>query len=68
MTATADIVVKKVEKSHAGAEYRASIYATSPAGKEVFNGLISTLLPHPPMSGTQQPEDAASKKQRESGH
>ncbi len=64
MTATADIVVKKVEKAMLVPS--AALRYTPPVQQEKkpSNGLISTLLPHPPMSGTQQPEDAASKKQQ----
>jgi HlyD family secretion protein len=64
MTATADIVVKKVE--NAILVPGASLRFTPLVRREekASNGLISTLLPHPPMPGTQQPEDAGSKKQQ----
>jgi len=64
MTATADIVVKNVEKAMLVPS--AALRYTPPVQQEKksSNGLISTLLPHPPMSGTQQPEDAASNKQQ----
>ena len=62
MTATADIVVKKIE--HAMLAPSSALRFTPPVQQEKkpSNGLISTLLPHPPMSGTQQAEDAAGKK------
>ena len=64
MTATADIVVKKVE--NAVLVPSTALRYTPPAQpeKKSSDGLISTLLPHPPISGTQLSEDAASKKQQ----
>ena len=63
MTATADIVVKKVEKAmlvpSTALRYAPPVVREE---KKSSNGLIGTLLPRPPMSGAQQSEDAASKK------
>jgi HlyD family secretion protein len=64
MTATADIVVKKVEKAMLAPSTALRYTPPAQQEKKSSNGLISTLLPHPPMSGTQQSEDAASKKQQ----
>lgn len=64
MTATADIIVKRVEKAILAPS--SALRYTPPVQQETrpSNGLISTLLPRPPMSATQQPEDAASRKQQ----
>ncbi len=64
MTATADIVVKKVEQAMLAPSTALRFTPPAQQEKKSSNGLISTLLPHPPMSGTQQSEDAASKKQQ----
>lgn len=62
MTATADIVVKKVEKAMLVPSTALRYTPPVREEKKSSNGLISTLLPRPPMSGAQQSEDAASKK------
>jgi HlyD family secretion protein len=64
MTATADIVVKRVEKAVLAPSVALRYTPPVQQEKKSSNGLISTLLPHPPVSGTQQPEDAATKKQQ----
>ena len=65
MTATADIVVKKVEKAVLVPD--AALRFTPPVREEVkkTNGsLIDSLLPHPPHSENAQRDDAAGKKQQ----
>ena len=64
MTATADIVVKKVEKAVLAPSTALRYTPPAQPEKKSSDGLISTLLPHPPISGTQMSEDAASKKQQ----
>lgn len=64
MTATADIVVKRVEKALLVPSTALRFTPQVQQEKKPSNGLISALLPHPPMSRTQQAEDAASKKQQ----
>ncbi len=64
MTATADIVVKKVEKALLVPSTALRYTPPAQPEKKSSDGLISTLLPHPPISGTQLSEDAASKKQQ----
>lgn len=64
MTATADIVVKKVEKALLVPSTALRFTPPVQQEKKPSNGLISSLLPHPPMPGTQPAEDAASKKQQ----
>jgi HlyD family secretion protein len=64
MTATADIIVKKVE--NAILIPSAALRFTPPIQEEKkpSAGLVSAILPRPPSPGTQQREDTASKKQQ----
>ncbi len=64
MTATADIVVKQVENALLVPSAALRFAPPVQPAKKSSNGLISALLPHPPMSGAQHPEDAAGKKQQ----
>ena len=64
MTATADIIVKKIE--NAVLIPSAALRFTPPIQEEKkpSTGLVGAILPRPPRAGTQQREDAASKKQQ----
>lgn len=64
MTATADIIVKKIE--NAILIPSAALRFTPPIQEEkkTSTGLVGAILPRPPSSKTQQREDAADKKQQ----
>jgi HlyD family secretion protein len=64
MTATADIIVKKID--NALLIPSAALRFTPPIQEEKkpSTGLVSAILPHPPNSGTQQREDATGKKEK----
>jgi HlyD family secretion protein len=64
MTATADVIVKKIE--NAILIPSAALRFTPPIQEEKKppTGLVGAILPRPPRAGTQQSEDAASKKQQ----
>ena len=64
MTATADIIVKRVEKAMLVPSTALRYTPPVQQEKRSSNGLINTLLPHPPIVATQPSEDAASKKQQ----
>lgn len=64
MTATADIVVKKI--ANAVLIPSAALRFTPPAqeGKKSSGGLVSSILPHPPSQGNKQLGDNGNKKQQ----
>jgi HlyD family secretion protein len=64
MTATADIIVKKIE--NAILIPSAALRFTPPIQEEKkpSTGLVGAILPRPPSSKTQQREDAADKRQQ----
>jgi HlyD family secretion protein len=64
MTATADIVVKKIENalliSSAALRFTPSLQEE----KKSSGGLVSSILPHPPGSGNRKQDDNGNKKQQ----
>ena len=64
MTATADIVVKKI--TNAVLIPSAALRFTPPVQEEKKSsgGLVSSILPHPPSSGNKQLENNTDKKQQ----
>jgi HlyD family secretion protein len=64
MTATADIVIKRIEK--ALLIPNGALRFTPPVHQEkkASSGLVSSLLPHPPVPETQQPEATGSRKRQ----
>ncbi len=64
MTATADIVIQRIE--NALLIPNGALRFTPPVQQEKkpSGGLVSSLLPHPPAPETQQPEDTGSRKQQ----
>ncbi len=67
MTATADIVVKKIKNAilipSAALRFTPPV-AEDQGEKKSSDGLIGSILPHPPSSGTQQHENTTSNKQQ----
>lgn len=64
MTATADIIVKKIEKAVLIPSTALRFTPPIQERKKSSTGLLAALLPHPPSSGTEQPQDAAGKRQQ----
>jgi HlyD family secretion protein len=64
MTATADIIVKKIEKAVLIPSTALRFTPPVQERKKSSTGLLTALLPHPPLSGTEQPQDAAGKRQQ----
>jgi HlyD family secretion protein len=64
MTATADIIVKKIEKAVLIPSTALRFTPPIQERKKPTTGLLASLLPHPPSSGTEQPQDTAGKKQQ----
>jgi HlyD family secretion protein len=64
MTATADIVIKRIEKALLIPNGALRFTPPVQQEKEPSGGLVSSLLPHPPAPETQQPDAAGSRKQQ----
>jgi HlyD family secretion protein len=64
MTATADIVVKRVENSILVPSAALRFIPPVQETKKSSNDLIGALLPHPPSTETRQPDDTGGKKQQ----
>lgn len=64
MTATADIIVKEIERAVLIASTALRFTPPIQERKKPATGLLASLLPHPPGSGTEQPQDTAWKKQQ----
>jgi HlyD family secretion protein len=64
MTATADIIVKKIEKAVLIPSAALRFIPPFQEEKKSSTGLVGALLPRPPRTGTQQREDITAKKQQ----
>jgi len=64
MTATADIVIKNIEKALLIPNVALRFTPPVQQEKKPSGGLVSSLLPHPPAPETQQPENTGSRKQQ----
>lgn len=64
MTATADIVIKKIEKALLIPNGALRFTPPVQQEKKPSGSLVSSLLPHPPTPETQQPEATGSRKQQ----
>jgi HlyD family secretion protein len=64
MTATADIIVKKIENAVLIPSAALRFIPPFQEEKKSSTGLVGALLPRPPRTGTQQREDITAKKQQ----
>jgi len=64
MTATADIIVKKIKNAILIPSAALRFSPPIQEEKKLSTGLVGAILPRPPSSGTQQREDTASKKEK----
>jgi HlyD family secretion protein len=64
MTATADIVVKKIENALLIPSAALRFTPSLQEEKKSFGGLVSSILPHPPGSGNRQQGESGNKKRQ----